>query len=116
MITILHHGMNNAFPVNYNLDIIIRHIKQVVCFDYLKALVHHGCGINRNAPAHIPVGMMQSLPDSNIYKLLTAAVTKASPAGRNDQLVHLTHRIALQALKNSGMLGINRIQRNAVLL
>ena len=107
--------MDNTLAMDHHIDCIVRNIKQIMCFDHLKALVHHGSGINGNASAHVPVGMLQGLLYGDIRKLSTAAVTEASPACRNNQLIYLFQRIPLQALEDCGMLGVNGIQRNRML-
>ena len=116
MVTILHHGMDNTLAMDHHIDGIIGNIKQIMCFDHLKALVHHGSGINGNASAHVPVGMLQGFLYRDIRKLCTAAVTKAPATRRNNQLIYLFQRIPLQALEDCGMLRINGIQRNWMLL
>ena len=36
------HGMNGTLGLNHDLDAVVGHLEQMVCLDYLKALVHKG--------------------------------------------------------------------------
>ena len=59
--------------------------------------------------------MAQGLLHTDMLQLLPCIITKASTACRNDQLIDSTMLIALEALKDCGMLRINRIQLRRML-
>ena len=57
MILILDHRVNDALAVQNDIDLVIGQIEEVMRLDHLKAFIHHRRTVNRNAPAHVPVGV-----------------------------------------------------------
>ncbi|MNP74718.1 hypothetical protein D3C76_1716410 [compost metagenome] len=64
------------------MNLFIRKIKQPVGFDYLKAFVHHRCGINGNLGPHAPVGVAKRIFDGYVAKLVTGEVPERTTGRR----------------------------------
>ncbi|MOA40242.1 hypothetical protein D3C78_1620970 [compost metagenome] len=76
MIGKFHKRMDDAFRMDYYVDIIVGQAKQPMGLNHLKPFVHHRCGINRYFCAHGPVGMIQGLLHRDALKLGTGAVAE----------------------------------------
>ena len=61
-----------------DIDLIIRQIKQIMSFNDLKALIHHGSRIDRYFRAHTPDRMIQSLLQSDIKQIIAVKITESS--------------------------------------
>ena len=114
MITVFHHGVDHAFPMHDDIDLIKRKIEEIVRLDHFKPFVHHRRAVDRNAAAHLPVRMGQRLLYADIRQFLPGAITKATAAGRDDQTAHRFGIISLQTLKDGTVLRIDRIEPTAM--
>src|SRR6185437_1610122 len=54
----LHQGVDGGLRVDGDADLCGREVKEAAGFDDLKALVHHGGGVDGDAAAHDPCGML----------------------------------------------------------
>jgi hypothetical protein len=49
--------MNHALRMNHYFNLVLPGIEQPTGFNNFEALVHHGGGVDRDFPAHYPLGM-----------------------------------------------------------
>ena len=54
----LYRRMDNALPLNDNLDFFNRNMKKNMGFQNFQGFIHHGSGIYGNLSSHRPVGML----------------------------------------------------------
>jgi hypothetical protein len=47
--------------MNYNINIIVTGTEQIMRLDHFQALVHHGCTVQCNLGAHVPIRVCGSL-------------------------------------------------------
>src|SRR5881394_4459981 len=65
----LDQGMDRGLRVDYNPDLLRGYVEQTAGLYDLEALVHQGGGIDRDAVAHLPRGMVQRLLDGDVGEL-----------------------------------------------
>ena len=94
-------GMNDHF------DLVGAHIEQPVGLDDFEALIHHGRGVNGDAVAHAPVGMMEGLLRGDIGELGERRFTERATGGGEDEATNFGVRTSAQALVNGVMFGID---------
>ena len=106
--------MHDGFRMHQNINLFIGNAEQPMSFRDFKALVHHGCGVNRDLCAHRPVGMGKRFFDRYRSQFFPCAVAEASAACGYDQAFDLAHPVALQALEDSTVLTVDRNQGSAM--
>ena len=103
----LDHRMNLGLALDDNDDIVHTHVKQMLGFDTLKPLVHKGRRIDGDLGTHIPRGMSQRIGRGDRSKLIARATKERTTRARKPDAVRLTRILALIALENRRMFGIN---------
>mmetsp|Transcript_25342 Transcript_25342/g.53535 ORF Transcript_25342/g.53535 Transcript_25342/m.53535 type:complete len:318 (-) Transcript_25342:124-1077(-) len=105
-----------------NVNIIITSAEEVVSFDNLQSLIHHGSTIQRNLRPHIPIRMRRRLL-LHSHRILLAhfkqfilrKIPKRSTTRRQNHPTQSTGRDTLQTLKDGTVLRIGREHIDAVL-
>ena len=83
-VLVLDQRMDDAFPMDHDLNLVGRHVKQPPGLDQFQPLVHHGGGIDGDFGPHIPVGMAQSLRRGYGLELCRRfSVKRAARSGQN---------------------------------
>ena len=117
MIGKLHRGMDDALPLDNDLDLILRQAEEPRGLDQLKALVHQGGRIDGNFCTHIPVGVLEGVR-LRLGAQLLGAHTEERPAGggQQDLFQRFGAVLILQALEDGAVLTVHRQQVNTVFL
>ena len=116
IVGIFDRGMDNAFAVHDDLHVLRANGKQPNRFNEFKTFVHHCCGIDGDFRAHFPVRVLERVGNGDLFEFFFGLAEKRSAGrGQNNLFERRIRRAALQRLKNGGVLGIDRQNRNAVL-
>ena len=62
-------GVDGGLRMDDDLDLVGAHAEEPVGFDDFETLVHHGGGIDSDAIAHAPIGVMEGLLDGDVGEL-----------------------------------------------
>jgi len=103
--------MHNALRMHHHTHAGHFHIKQPAGFNHFQPLVKQGRGIYGDFTAHHPRRMFQGAFDRDPGKTVLGPqllVAERTAGSREPELADGTHRLAIQALKNGGMLAIHR--------
>ena len=86
--------MNNAFPMDHDLDLGFRDVEEPPSFDNFESFVHERGRINRDFCAHFPAGMLECLFGCDIFQFLPAQGPKGSSGRRQDQAADILFAMA----------------------
>ena len=108
--------MDDALPLDNNLDLILGQSEQPDCLNQFQALVHQRSRVDGDLGAHIPVGMTQRVL-LGLAPQLPGGHTKERPAGSGEQdlLQPFGGMLILKTLEDGGVLAVHRQQMNAML-
>ena len=117
MIGKLHSGMDDALPLDNDLDLILRQTEEPRGLDQLKTLVHQGSRVDRDLGTHIPVGVLEGIR-LRLGAQLLGAHTEERPAGggQQDLFQRFGAVLILQALEDGAVLTVHRQQVDTVFL
>ena len=59
-------GMDGGLGMHDDADLLGRQVEEAAGFDDLEAFVHQGRGVDGDAVAHVPRGMIEGLRDGDI--------------------------------------------------
>ena len=96
--------MDDALPVDTDVDVSGRYAEEVVRLDHLQPFIHHRGGVDRHLAAHIPVGIPERLLGGHLTELLHSEVDKWSPRGGEVDLGDIAMPLADNALIDGGVL------------
>ena len=115
IILVLHSRMQHALTVYHDLDLRRVKVKQPLGFDEFQTLIHQGRRVDRDLIAHVPVGMLEGIGSTNGFQLCLGLAEERTAGGCQDDLADAVHAVSLQALENRRMLGIDRVNIDALL-
>src|SRR3984957_18966041 len=110
-----HHGMNCGLRVDNDFHFGGRKVKQSARLDDFEAFVHQSCGIDGNALAHFPGGMVEGFLHRDGVELRSGSVEKRATGGSEPDPFYLFHSPATQALVNGVVFAIDGQQWLALL-
>ena len=90
------------------MDVRERHIEQQVRFDEFKSLVHKRCRVRRDHATHVPGRMRKRLRGRDVLEQILRPTAEWSATCSENQLAHFASTTAAEALRDCGVLGINR--------
>ncbi len=80
-----HHGMNCGLGMDDDINFRERNIEKPASFDHFEAFVHQRGGIDGDALAHLPFGMVEGLFGSGVGDGRERSAAKWAAAGGEDQ-------------------------------
>ena len=100
--------MDDALPVDEDLNPVRRHAEEVDRFDDLQALVHQGGGVDRNLRAHVPVGVFEGHFGGDGSEVLPRFAEKGAAGGRQQYFIQVAVPVSFEALENRRMFRVDR--------
>ena len=109
MVGELHRRMDDALPLDNDLDLVFRQAEQPHRLDQFQALVHQGGRVDGDLGAHIPVGMLEGVSLGLAPELFGGHPIERSTGCREQNFFQPFRRGGiLQALENGRMLAVHR--------
>ncbi len=88
-------------------DLVGGQIEEAAGFDDLEALVHHGGGVDGDALAHDPGGMLEGLGGGDVGEVGGGGVAEGATGGGEPDLFHLGGRAAAHGLVDGVVLAVD---------
>ena len=86
--------MNNALPMNHDLDLGLRDIEEPAGFNHFKSLVHQRGGVDRDFRAHFPIRVLERPLRCDILQLFRAQIPEGPSGCRQDQTADIFFAVA----------------------
>jgi chitodextrinase len=102
--------------MDHNMDFVEIQPEEPPGFDHLKALVHQGGRIDRDALTHLPIWMRQGLLGSHGSEIGDGSLAEGAARRRENQALHFAMFAGAKALMDGVVLAIHRQQRHVVSL
>src|SRR5215831_3884415 len=103
--------MNGALRMDDHADLVGRHVEQAARFDYLETLVHQRGRVDRNALAHLPSGMVESLLDGDAGEVAPRSVQEGPARRGKPDAMDFVAAPAPQALMDRVVLAVDGQKR-----
>src|SRR6202453_1224832 len=91
-----------------------RHMKQSTSLNHFESFVHQSRGVDGNAFAHLPRGMIERLLDRDGTELRRWSVQEWASGGGQPDALHLLHLATMKALMDGVMLAVDGQQRRTL--
>src|SRR5215510_13951449 len=99
--------MNDAFPMDHDLDLGFRNIEEPSGFNDLEPFVHQGGGIDRDFGAHLPVWMLQCAFGCDVLQLVPPKGPEGASRRRQDQTADILFAMAFQRLEDRAVFAVD---------
>ena len=104
----LDGGVDLALAVHEHVDVVNRHVEEVVRLDDLEALVHEGRAVYGDLGAHLPRGVRERHGGRDVLELVARAAEEGAARAGEPDLAHVLATLPHQALVDGVVLGIHR--------
>src|ERR1700691_5223803 len=91
-----------------------RHMKQSASLNHFESFVHQSRGVDGNAFAHLPRGMIERLLDRDGTELRRWSIQEWASGGGQPDALHLLHLATTKALMDGVMLAVDGQQRRTL--
>jgi hypothetical protein len=102
--------MYDTLRMHDDLDVLVRHVKQVVCLDDLERLVGQRRAVYGDLATHAPRRMTERVTDAGTIETLPAPVAKRAAAGRQHEATDLRRGASGDALEDCAVLAVHGYQ------
>src|SRR5580704_1031147 len=99
--------MDGGLGVDRDADLFWRKIEEAAGYDDLEALVHHGGGVDGDALAHDPGGMLEGLLGGDVIEGGEGCVAEGATGGGEPDLFYFLGSASAHALVNGVVLGVD---------
>ena len=108
--------MDDTLRMDINRYFLRWQIKKPTCFNYFQSFIHHRGRINGNFLTHAPVWVVQGIFYRNVRQLVSRQIKKRSTRGGQYYTFYIVFSMALQGLKNSAVLAVDRVKLDVIAL
>ncbi len=110
----LHQGVDDALPVEEDVDAVQGDIEQPAGLDALQPLVEEGGAVHGDLLPHLPVGVSQRLLGGDPVHLLGRRIAEGAAGGGEDDALDAVRLFAPEALPDGGVLAVDGAELGAV--
>ncbi len=114
-VNVLHQRMDGGLGVDGYLDARGRKVEEAAGFDDFEALVEHGGGVDGDALAHDPGGVLEGLRGGDAVEVGERGVAEGAAGGREPDLFDFGGGAGAEALVDGVVLGVDGEEVDVVL-